>query len=62
MLGRRNAQLAEVIEGAKRGMDRGVPAFAAADCMGLPTSSASARRLLFLPLRLVLPMGWIGGR
>jgi hypothetical protein len=25
-------------------------------------SSASARRLLFLPLRLVFPIGWIGGR
>ena len=29
---------------------------------GLPTSSGAALRELFLPLRAVRPMGWIGGR
>ena len=61
--GRGVAQAAEILERAERRMDRVVPALAAADRVGAAgIVRRRPRSALLRPLRLVLPIGWIGGR
>jgi hypothetical protein len=52
----------EVLEGAQVRVDRVVTAVGGADGIGDPGSSGPAPRVLFLPLRAALPIGWIGVR
>ncbi len=55
-------QPAEILECAKRGMQRVVPALGSADGIGLPTSVGPGVRVLLRPLRALRPIGWIGGK
>jgi hypothetical protein len=51
-----------VVQGAQLGMDGGMPPSSLPMAQGEPGSPGWACTALFLPLRLILPMGWIGGR
>ena len=52
----------EVLLGAELGVDRVVAARSSPIAYGLPGSSGPAVSVLLRPLRLVRPIGWIGGR
>lgn len=52
----------EVLERAELRVNSVVPAVDRAMAHGEPTSPGSGVRVLLRPLRLISPMGWIGGR
>ena len=52
----------EVVDRAELGVDRVVAAVAPPIAHGEPGSSGPASSVLLRPLRLVTPIGWIGGR
>ena len=61
MLAGRLLEVVEVLERAQGRLDGGVAAgLAPPMAYGLPGSFGPAMRLLFGPLRLVVPIGWIG--
>ena len=53
---------AEVLEGAEFGWIASWPPSSGADGVGAAGIAGRASRLLFWPLRLVRPIGWIGGK
>ena len=55
-------EVVEVLERPEGRLDRGVAAGGTADGVGLPGSFGPAASVLFGPLRLVIPIGWIGVR
>ena len=55
-------QVLEILQGAELRVDGLVPPSSEPMAQGVPGSPGPAVTALFLPLRLVWPMGWMGGR